>query len=400
MTTPPIEIQFAQELYPMQHDAVFPVCGARWVCVEASTKSGKSHAGLQRLIMEALELGDEGRNFWWVSPTFQQAKEMFGRCQRSLPQGMVRRQNTTELTLELLNGALLRFLSGERSDSLFGSDVFFCCIDESSRVPESTYFAARSVLTSTRGKGLFIGNVKGRKNWFYNICRKAEAGEEGWHYARISAYDAIGHVLDADEIEDARRNLPEHIFAELYLAEPSESQANPFGAEAVERCIGEMSEAPPVVFGIDVARSRDWTVVCGLDADGRVSYFDRFQSDWSATIRRIADGVGHGEAYLDSTGVGDVVWDALTKHCARVERYTFTGPSKQKLMEALAVAIQSGEVSYPRGVLSQELADFEYIYTSTGPRYSAPSGLFDDSVMALALAVYKSKHTAGQGVWL
>ena len=40
MTTPPIEIQFAQELYPMQHDAVFPVCGARWVCVEASTKSG------------------------------------------------------------------------------------------------------------------------------------------------------------------------------------------------------------------------------------------------------------------------------------------------------------------------------------------------------------------------
>jgi hypothetical protein len=36
-----------------------------------------------------------------------------------------------------------------------------------------------------------------------------------------------------------------------------------------------------------------------------------------------------------------------------------------------------------------ELETFEYEYTRTGVRYSAPEGLHDDCVCALALAVHK-----------
>ena len=35
-----------------------------------------------------------------------------------------------------------------------------------------------------------------------------------------------------------------------------------------------------------------------------------------------------------------------------------------------------------------ELETFEYVYTRTGVRYSAPDGLHDDCVCALALAVH------------
>lgn len=76
-----------------------------------------------------------------------------------------------------------------------------------------------------------------------------------------------------------------------------------------------------------------------------------------------------------------------------VEGFVFTSPSKQMLLEGLAVAIQQGEIRYPDGLLVTELEAFEYTYTRTGVRYSAPEGLHDDAVCALALAV----RCKGQG---
>jgi hypothetical protein len=61
-------------------------------------------------------------------------------------------------------------------------------------------------------------------------------------------------------------------------------------------------------------------------------------------------------------------------------------------MEGLAVAIQQREIRYPDGellpgcVIVDELEEFEYEYTRTGVRYTAPQGLHDDAVNALALA--------------
>jgi len=48
-----------------------------------------------------------------------------------------------------------------------------------------------------------IGNVKGRKNWAYKLARKAESGEPGMSYQKITAYDVIdAGILSEDEIED------------------------------------------------------------------------------------------------------------------------------------------------------------------------------------------------------
>ena len=58
-------------------------------------------------------------------------------------------------------------------------------------------------------------------------------------------------------------------------------------------------------------------------------------------------------------------------------------------MEGLAVAIQQGQITFPAGPIADELESFEYEYTRTGVKYSAPDGLHDDCVIALALAVRK-----------
>jgi hypothetical protein len=61
-------------------------------------------------------------------------------------------------------------------------------------------------------------------------------------------------------------------------------------------------------------------------------------------------------------------------------------------MEGLAVAIQQREITFPEGPITNELNAFEYEYTRTGVRYSAPEGMHDDCVMALALAVEAGQH--------
>jgi len=61
---------------------------------------------------------------------------------------------------------------------------------------------------------------EGRKNWAYKLARRAEAGEPGMHYARITAKDAVAAgVLDQEEIDDARATLTRHrVFRKLYEA--------------------------------------------------------------------------------------------------------------------------------------------------------------------------------------
>lgn len=372
-------------LYPRQHAAIFDP--ARYTVIEASTKAGKTVGCMVWLLKQAWETGAPGRNYWWVAPVSEQAAIAFKRIRLGLDIKPRPAVNLTSRTITLPNGATLWFKSGDKPDSLYGEDVFAAVIDEASRVKEDAWHAVRSTLTKTRGPVRIIGNVKGRKNWAYQIARKAESGAPDMSYHRLTAYDAVaGGVLAAEEVEDARRTLPEHVFRELYLAEPCDDGGNPFGLAAIAACIAPLSDAPPVCWGWDLAKSQDWTVGVALDREGRVCRFERFQAPWNDTKRRILAATGNTPALVDSTGVGDPVLEDLQRSGGAFTGFKFTSTSKQQLMEGLQGAIHEGRIRFPDGPIRQELDVFEYEYTRAGVRYAAPPGLHDDCVMALALA--------------
>ena len=393
------EIEYVRPwLYDKQRRAIFDAIDpngapARYAVVEASTKAGKTVGCMAWLMEQAFIYGREGRNYWWVAPVYPQAKIAFRRIKRGLPKSLFV-ANESELTITLPNGAVVWFKSGEKPDNLYGEDVFAAVIDEASRVREDSWIAVRSVLTATRGPVRIIGNVKGRSNWHFRLARKAEAGEPGMAYAKLTAYDAAeGGVISIEEIEDAKKLLPDNVFRELYLAEPSDDEGNPFGLAHIAACVAPLSEGRPVANGVDLAKSSDWTVAIGLDKDGVCCGFERWQGPWETTVDRILGLVGKTPTLVDSTGVGDPIVERLQKLRRNVfEGYQFSSSSKQKLMEGLAAAIQSGEVRFPDGAIRAELELFEYQYTRTGVRYSAPEGYHDDCVMALALAVHHYRH--------
>ncbi len=376
-----------------QRDAIF--CPERYGIIEASTKSGKT-AGCMIWLTEQAMAGRPGWNYWWVAPIFPQAEIVYARLKRALPRRLYEK-NDTKLTITLLNETVLWFKGADKPDSLYGEDVYGAVIDEASRCKEESWHAVRSTLTATQGPLRIIGNVKGRKNWAYHMARKAEAGEPNMRFARITAADAVAAgLIDAAEVEDAKRQLPDAVFRELYLAEASDDQGNPFGLAAIRACANGLSDLPVAAWGWDLAKSTDWTVGIGLDVNGRVCRFVRWQKPWEDTIRDILDITKDVPALVDSTGVGDPILERLQKAKPGVFLgFKFSSPSKQQLMEGLAVAIQQQQIHYPAGPIVAELEAFEYVYSRTGVTYSAPEGQHDDCVCALALAVQLwSRHVS------
>jgi phage FluMu gp28-like protein len=372
-------------LYDKQRAAIF--CDSRYAFIEATSKGGKTFGCIVWLAEQAMR-GRSWQNFWWVAPVYAQAKIAFRRLKRGLPRETFT-ANESEMTITLANGAIIWFKSGDHPDTLYGEDVFAAVMDEASRIVEDSWHALRSTLTATKGPVRCIGNVKGRKNWFYKLCRKAESGAAGMMFSKLTWRDAVaGGIMEKSEVDDARAVLPERVFKELFEAEASDDAGNPFGFAAITSCIiPTLSKLPPVCWGIDLAKSYDWTVLTGLDINGALCRLHRFQMPWQDTIKRIKAEVGHCRALVDSTGVGDPILEALqTNGGSNFKGLVFTSASKQKIMEGLAVAIQSKLISYPDGVVVTELEAFEFQYAARGVRYSAPDGSNDDVVCSLALA--------------
>lgn len=377
---------------------------ARYTVTEAATKCGKTASHIIWLLEAALTHNKRGGEAWWIAPIYQQAKIAFTRMRNQVKLAGNEnffKVNETELTLTLPTGVVIRFKSAEKPDNLFGEDVFAAVFDEFTRAREEAWFALRSTLTATNGRCKLIGNAKGKKNWGYKLGVRAKNGEKGYEYFKITIYDALREGVPGitlEEIEQAKRDLPEVVFKELYLAEPSEDGSNPFGPEAIRRNIKPISTLPVLSYGIDLAKYTDWTVITGLDLNGDVSFFERFQKDWAKTQERIIEVVKNTPAHIDSTGVGDPIVEFISKHCPMAKGFKYTSITKQQLIEGLASAINQNKVSLLSGAMQDEAESFEFEYHNGRVSYNAPSGSHDDCVNSLALAWDCKLHNP-QAVW-
>jgi hypothetical protein len=287
--------------------------------------------------------------------------------------------------IELVTGGSIEFWSLENPLAGRSRKYKVAIIDEAAfnrNLWQSWTEAIRPTLTDLKGSAWFMSTPKG-KNDFYKLWMRGQTGEPDWMSWQMPTI--TNPFIDPSEIEAARRDLPELAFKQEYLAEFNDNVANPFGLDYIRICTGQMSNEPAVCYGIDLAKSFDWTVIIGLDRFGTVCHFDRFQRPWNETkeiIRRLPKAA----IKIDSTGVGDPITEDIQRDRGDVHSFKYTSTSKQQLMEGLSAAIHQRKVIFPEGVIKAELESFEYQMTGTGVKYTAPPGLHDDCVNALALA--------------
>jgi hypothetical protein len=358
----------------------------RFIVIMCGRRFGKSELSQILIIKEALK----GGNVAYITPTYGLAQVFFERLTKVLPF----KSNISKLKIYCPNEGSIEFFTGERLDNLRGRKFHLVIIDEAAFIADledGWNNSIRPTLTDYEGKAVFLSTPRG-KNFFYSLFMKM--GENDWQSFKFSTYD--NPHINPREIDEARIQLPEVVFEQEYMANPSENSANPFGNAFIKRCVKPISAQPIVCYGIDLAKSVDFTVIIGLDKDGNVAYFDRFQMDWhntKETIKRLPP----APIVVDSSGVGDPILEDLLREGLNIEGLKFTSQSKQQLMEGLASAIQQGRIGFPEGVIVDELDVFEYQFTSHGVRYSAPSGFHDDTVMALALAWQNHNIKRGSG---
>ena len=344
------------------------MCGRRW---------GKSLISRNISITEALA----GRITGYVTPTYALAKVFFDDIAK-IVSAEIATPNKSDLTFKFITGGEIRFFTGERLDNFRGLRLHNVIIDEAAYIPhlqDAWNNAIRPTLTDFQGKALFISTPRG-KDFFYQLYLR---NANDWQSFKYTTYD--NPYILRSEIDEAKASLPKAAFEQEYLANPAENAANPFGIDFIRQNITTLSDKKPVCYGIDLAKSYDYTVCIGLDNDGRVCYFDRWQSDWADTKRRISN-LEKVKKIIDATGVGDPIVEELQRDDYLIEGFKFTSTSKQQLMEGLVTSIQQGAIGYPDGIIVDELSIFEYLYTANGVKYSAPNGMHDDAVCALALA--------------
>lgn len=359
---------------------------ARFRVVMCGRRFGKSELSQILCINAAIH----GQQVAYITPTYKLAKAFF----KKLSEYLQFPNNISDLIIKFPNSGSLEFFTGERLDNLRGRKFHLVVVDEASfiaNLEDGWLNAIRPTLTDYIGKAVFLSTPRG-KNYFYSLYMKS--GEPDWQSFKYTTYD--NPFIHKSEIDDAKLQLPEVVFEQEYMANPAENSANPFGNNYIKKCIRPISSEVPIAFGIDLAKSFDWSVIIGLDANGHVAYYDRFQMDWhntKETIRRLPK----VPILVDSTGVGDPILEDLQREGINIQGLKFTSQSKQQLMEGLSTAIQQNRIGFPDNEIKKELDIFEYQFNANGVRYRAPNGFHDDCVMALALAWNNFSMKRGTG---
>lgn len=366
---------------------------ARWRVLRAGRRFGKSlvaqNVGINHML--------QGRHVAYIAPTFKMCKKFFRGFVRKLPKCLISEVNKSDLEIRLITGGYIVFHSGEAIDNIRGDKFHFAIVDEAAFINDfekAWTESIRPTLTDYKGGALIISTPRGM-NFFYAMCMKGRNNEGGYREFHFTTYD--NPHIDPAEVDTAKADLPEEVFNQEYLAIASENAANPFGAKYIEGGkTDQVSTKPVVCFGIDVAKTGDWTVIIGLDEDRQLAYFDRFRGPWSKTKQAIKDLPATVLKVMDATGAGNVLFeDLLEDGVGMLEGHVFTNQSKVNMVYELVVDVQKKTVSYNE-ITAAEMSTYEYNYNAiTGKlTFNAQSGFHDDTISALMLANTYSKQFA------
>lgn len=287
--------------------------GKRFTVTEASTKAGKTFSHIWWLFERAHQpWNKEGYNHWWVAPVFGQTKIAFKRLAKKVRNQTGYITSIGNLSITCPNGAVIQFKSAKDPDTLYGEDVYSIVFDEAPRAKVEAHYALRSTITATKGMYKLIGNFGGVSNWVHQLKEKAMDKESEYYYKKITAWDAVeAGILDRMEIIQAQKDLPPNVFAQLYLAEETESEdmlctysaindlwTNTFVSEGQRAIITDIALHGSDKFVISVwsgFRVIYWKEIDKIDADEVTKMIETLAEKYSVPRSRIvydSDGLG------------------------------------------------------------------------------------------------------------
>lgn len=192
----------------------------RFRVINAGRRFGKTILSVEEMIGVAISQNE--RRIAYIAPTFQQARDIAWENlkRRCHPLIIEVNESQLKLTVKTQKGgtSTIWLKSWDAIETLRGQSFHFLVLDE---VAMMRYFwngwneVLRPALTDTLGHAMFISTPKGY-NHFYDLYQM-EKENKAFKSFHATTYD--NPHIDRAEIEEARLQLTEDVFAQEYLAD-------------------------------------------------------------------------------------------------------------------------------------------------------------------------------------
>ena len=341
----------------------------------------------------------------WGAPVYKQAQDDF-RTLENILTPVIKRKSASDMQIELLNGGVIEFWSLDNpktAGSIRGKKYRRFIVNEAGIVADLLNirnFVILPTLIDLRGDEYHAGTPKGM-NGFFNLF--GQVGDD-WARWQMSSYQNP-HV-PPDELDALKPVMTERAFQQEIMAQFLEDGGGVFrGVQSATGSkwldAGEAGRA--YVIGVDWGRTEDATVFAVLDTEaGALVHLDRMtDTDFASQRARLAalsERFGYAPILAESNSIGQPNIEALQMMGVPVTGFVTSNASKAQIIQGLELAFERREIAIlDEPVLINELMAYQSERLPSGlVRYSAPEGLHDDTVIALALAW----HSAGNQAWL
>jgi len=377
-------------LHPAQQQIIDEA--RRFNVLACGRRFGKTMLGIDLIIDKVLD----GYPVSWFSPTYKMLAEVWKEIvQTTKPlQTRVAKQ---EHRVELITGGVIDCWSLDAADSVRGRKYARVIVDEAAMVPnlyDSWQAAIRPTMTDYVGSDAFmLSTPKGVDFFFDCFSRGVDDQQSDWKAWQKPTSE--NPYIDPAEIEAARRELPDQIFRQEYLAEFLQNSGAVFrNIDACLRADSSQHQGHRLFAGVDWGQKHDFTVISVLCATCRQEVeLDRFNKiEWAfqrARLKAIVERWGVQAVMVETNSIGSPNLEALQREGMSVRGFETTGSTKPPLIQSLALALEREECRFlPDPVGRVELLSYESRINSTTGRvsYSAPDGGHDDTVIARAIA--------------
>lgn len=368
---------------------------------------GKSFMAVQLMLYYALNFPNSKLMF--TSPVYSQASKVYKELMNGIRDtGIIDRHNSAENSVIFINGSELFFKSVQLPDNLRGYSIDYLFLDEAGMYKDEIFSAVLRPMLTVRGKKCFMFSTPKGKNFFYEFFIRGRDPEQP-RYRSYKGNSDRNPYANREEIEDARKTLPDALFRQEYLAEFVDDGGDVFQNVSVNSTITQFKE--PVsgeiyYAGIDLGRQDDYTVLTIFDRTGNVAYIYRKNKvDWTLILSEVANILNKFKpryTLVECNGIGDVVFSMLKTKFANISPWITSNDSKQGIIEELILDFQDNNIKIPTKSLFEplhtELDDFTFTYSKkTRKIFYAARTAHDDCVMSMAIANHARRNGATKG---
>ena len=338
----------------------------------------------------------------YITPTFALGRKVYTEITKLLqPTGIVKKANSSTLTIETIYGSILQFFSAEAYTAIRGNTVSgILCIDEaayiSETLPNGENFWGNVVLPITKArkpKVVLISTPCGKQGFFYDYYLRALKGDKGIVALTRTIYD--DELVSKEDIEEIKRSIPPKAFEQEFECKWLDSALTFFSG--FSDCFSRFTfDKSKVWVGVDVSANGDDATVVSIINDRNqvkaVKIYGTLDNKY-IQIAKIINELNPIAAYFEINGLGAPMLNEvkkLVKHKNKLYEWTTTNTTKEEIVSKMAVEIANRNIYFDEDdkELYSEFGTFICKISKTKKlTFGAQNGRHDDMVMATCIAL-------------